>query len=702
MPRGIAGDQPDPPDLLRPGRPTRAARHVALGGVAAGIANGARWLLGGAAPSVLVGLALLGGGAGRRAARRRRAARAAARARWRAGARRLVGPDERERAVRAAAPRRRRSCSSPSSPLALALRVYQPRRPAGRLLLRRGRQRLQRLLAAAHRTRRDRRALPLYVWSFGVSYKNPVFIYSAMLPMALLGPTELAVRLTAALYGFGTVLAMFFLGRALMGPLVGLIAALLLAVCPWHLHFSRIGFELITLPFFFILALTCLVRWTQGRRTLPQAMVLLGLCLYTYVPAKLFVPLFLAGFAAALLAPRCGRAGARAVLAAGAAARSPSRRWRSSTCATASRRAATSATPRCWRATSRRSRWRARFAENYARVLLARVPLRRQQRPHHPPQRRRARPALPVLRAAARARRRSSRCCAATAPCCCRCCGWRSTRSRAALMNEIPSASRGFIGAPAFCLRRRDRRRRRAAPGDAGRASRRGVVWALQGALVLAAALAVLVPAVRALLAALPRRLPALLGQVVHRLPVRAPAGGRLLPRALRRVRPAAADDAQEQPAGRLPALLRRAAGAAAQRHHAAVRAPREDAGRQRRGATITIGTPGPAACSSPCCPRRCRCSPTPTSSERVIAPDGSAAFVIVAASAPEGLRLDLAGRRAVARGRHVAAARVDARRRPRARSAGVRWRLYDQPFARRRPQRLLQPRTPTTPAPGR
>jgi 4-amino-4-deoxy-L-arabinose transferase-like glycosyltransferase len=138
---------------------------------------------------------------------------------------------------------------------------------------------------------------PLYVWSFQTSYKNPVFLYSAMLPMALLGPTELAVRLTAALYGFGTVLAMFFLGRALMGSMVGLLAALLLAVCPWHLHFSRIGFELIALPFFFTLALTCLVRWTQGRRTLPQAMVLFGICLYTYVPAKLIVPLFLAGFA---------------------------------------------------------------------------------------------------------------------------------------------------------------------------------------------------------------------------------------------------------------------------------------------------------------------------------------------------------------------------------------------------------------------
>jgi 4-amino-4-deoxy-L-arabinose transferase-like glycosyltransferase len=149
------------------------------------------------------------------------------------------------------------------------------------------------------RTGRDETGafLPLYVWSFGVSYKNPVFVYSSMLPIGLLGPTELAVRLTSALYGTATVAALFWLGRALAGPWVGLSAALLLAVCPWHLHFSRIAFELICFPLFFVLGFTGLVRWTQGRRSLPRAALFLGLSLYTYAPAKLFVPLFIAGFA---------------------------------------------------------------------------------------------------------------------------------------------------------------------------------------------------------------------------------------------------------------------------------------------------------------------------------------------------------------------------------------------------------------------
>ena len=139
-------------------------------------------------------------------------------------------------------------------------------------------------------------AWPLYVWSFGTSYKNPLFIYSAIVPVKLLGLSAFSVRLTAALFGVATVLAMFFLGRAVFGAWVGLWAALFLAVAPWHLHFSRIAFELIAFPLLIVWATTLLVRFTQGRRTLPAALGLCALAVYAYAPAALFVPLFLIGF----------------------------------------------------------------------------------------------------------------------------------------------------------------------------------------------------------------------------------------------------------------------------------------------------------------------------------------------------------------------------------------------------------------------
>jgi len=139
---------------------------------------------------------------------------------------------------------------------------------------------------------------PLFVWSFG-GYKNPIFIYSAMLPIGLLGLDEFSVRLTSALFGASTVIAVFFLGRALNGPRLGLVAAFLLAICPWHLHFSRIAFELISFPLLFVISLTFLLRFLQGKHTLFLAAIFASSCVYAYGIAKLFVPLFFAGFAAA-------------------------------------------------------------------------------------------------------------------------------------------------------------------------------------------------------------------------------------------------------------------------------------------------------------------------------------------------------------------------------------------------------------------
>jgi len=137
---------------------------------------------------------------------------------------------------------------------------------------------------------------PLFFWSFGVSFKNPIYIYAAAIPVKLLGLDEFSIRLTSALFGIGTVIGIFFLGRALFNPWVGLFSALFLALCPWHLHFSRIAFELISFPFLFVIGATFLVRYTQGQRRLGRAMFFFGLCVYAYQIANLFIPLFLLGF----------------------------------------------------------------------------------------------------------------------------------------------------------------------------------------------------------------------------------------------------------------------------------------------------------------------------------------------------------------------------------------------------------------------
>jgi mannosyltransferase len=57
--------------------------------------------------------------------------------------------------------------------------------------------------------------------------------------MQAFGSSEVAVRSLAALFGVGTVVALYFLGRVLWGPLAGLTAALFLALSQFNVQYSH-------------------------------------------------------------------------------------------------------------------------------------------------------------------------------------------------------------------------------------------------------------------------------------------------------------------------------------------------------------------------------------------------------------------------------------------------------------------------------
>lgn len=151
--------------------------------------------------------------------------------------------------------------------------------------------------------------LPLYsrLRSFELSgiggiVSQPVFQYASIPFVRALGRTERAARLPAVAFGVLGVAATFLLGGALFDRRVGLAAAALLAVAPWHLHFSRVGFEAVSLPALLALALWQLLRGLERPRSLAIGAALLALATYAYPVARLFVPILLVGFALA-----CGR-----------------------------------------------------------------------------------------------------------------------------------------------------------------------------------------------------------------------------------------------------------------------------------------------------------------------------------------------------------------------------------------------------------
>lgn len=137
------------------------------------------------------------------------------------------------------------------------------------------------------------REMPLYAKSLGV-HKNPIFVYSSMIPIAVFGLSEWSVRLTSSVYGWLTILAVFWLLLEIHGTVAALIGAAFLAILPWNFHFSRIAFELITWPCLFTSGVAALLHGCRKRPwVLLLGGLLLGLALHSYVMAVTFIPLFL-------------------------------------------------------------------------------------------------------------------------------------------------------------------------------------------------------------------------------------------------------------------------------------------------------------------------------------------------------------------------------------------------------------------------
>lgn len=138
--------------------------------------------------------------------------------------------------------------------------------------------------------------------AFG-EYKLPGYIYLSTVPIAILGTTPLAVRLPSALFGILTVVLMFFLVKELFprdNTTVPILSTALLAVNPWHLHFSRGAFE-VTVSLFFITS-ACLLWLIAKRRAQPAfligvSLLLFSLAGYTYNIARLLGPLCIIFFA---------------------------------------------------------------------------------------------------------------------------------------------------------------------------------------------------------------------------------------------------------------------------------------------------------------------------------------------------------------------------------------------------------------------
>ncbi|MCX6816757.1 MAG: glycosyltransferase family 39 protein [Candidatus Beckwithbacteria bacterium] len=128
-------------------------------------------------------------------------------------------------------------------------------------------------------------AWPLVAFeSFG-DYKPSLYFYATVPSIAVFGLNTFAVRFPSALFGTLTVLLVYFLVK---DRRVGLLVALLLAVSPWHLQFSRAGFEANLGLFLVVLGV-----WLLLKNKILAGAISFAACLYSYHADRIFVPLLL-------------------------------------------------------------------------------------------------------------------------------------------------------------------------------------------------------------------------------------------------------------------------------------------------------------------------------------------------------------------------------------------------------------------------
>jgi 4-amino-4-deoxy-L-arabinose transferase-like glycosyltransferase len=130
--------------------------------------------------------------------------------------------------------------------------------------------------------------------------REPLVIYFQALSIALVGDSPFALRLPSAFLGVLTVAATYATFRAFANRTVGLIGEGLIAVSFWHVSLSRLAFRTVALPVFSVMA--AFWFWKGIRSGQPRhfalAGALLGVDLYTYIPARLAPILFAGGSSA--------------------------------------------------------------------------------------------------------------------------------------------------------------------------------------------------------------------------------------------------------------------------------------------------------------------------------------------------------------------------------------------------------------------
>ncbi len=125
-------------------------------------------------------------------------------------------------------------------------------------------------------------------------YKPPVYTYLAALSIKILGWNDLAVRFPSVLLGTLSILGTYILVQELFhSRKLALLSSMILAISPWHTHFSRLALESNNVIFFTTFATWFFHKGLTKSLLLPLSVIFFGLGMFTYHSARFVIPIIL-------------------------------------------------------------------------------------------------------------------------------------------------------------------------------------------------------------------------------------------------------------------------------------------------------------------------------------------------------------------------------------------------------------------------
>lgn len=133
--------------------------------------------------------------------------------------------------------------------------------------------------------------LPIYIHSLS-EWRAPLLMYWTAPFVGLMGPSTFSVRFPVALMGILNVLLVYLVAKKLTGKAsLALISALILAITPWHIHYSRAAFEVTLLLTLLLLGVYWFLKALENPKYYFVAFIPFALTLYTYSTANVFTPM---------------------------------------------------------------------------------------------------------------------------------------------------------------------------------------------------------------------------------------------------------------------------------------------------------------------------------------------------------------------------------------------------------------------------